>query len=262
MTGMDMTQEQETQHALLIPWGHFAQEIGLIAGLEAVKLSQKVYEHTPQAKVLEFFVALLSGLEHLQDISRAAHPLDKDLAVAEAWGQIGWADYTGVSRTMKSLSWAEVRALVAVLERIGQPFLAQELARMSNLQYDGDLTGLPVSNTSRTYPNAAFGHMSDEIRLGYQAGLVSLQSPTYGRLWLSVEHHAGDTVSCTEAEALVLAAEKRTGQRPKRCTELLEKRIEAFVEERKPAEKRLAAQQAGLEAALNCRNETKTYSDT
>jgi hypothetical protein len=30
----------------------------LIAGLEAVKLSQKVYEHTPQAKVLEFFVAL------------------------------------------------------------------------------------------------------------------------------------------------------------------------------------------------------------
>ena len=82
-----MAQEQETQHALLIPWGHFAQEIGLIAGLEAVKLSQKVYEHTPQAKVLEFFVALLSGLKQLQDISRAAHPLDKDLAVAEAWAR-------------------------------------------------------------------------------------------------------------------------------------------------------------------------------
>ena len=250
-----MAQEQETQHALLIPWGHFAQEIGLIAGLEAVKLSQKVYEHTPQAKVLEFFVALLSGLKQLQDISRAAHPLDKDLAVAEAWGQAGWVDYTGVSRTMKSLSWAEVREVVAVLERVGQPFLAQELARMSNLQYDGDLTGLPVSNTSRTYPNAAFGHMSDEIRLGYQAGLVSLQSPTYGRLWLSVEHHAGDTVSCTEAEALVLAAEMRTGQRPKRRTELLEKRLEAFVEDRKPAEKRFATQQAGLEAALKAKAE-------
>jgi hypothetical protein len=258
---MEMAQEQETQHALLIPWGHFAQEIGLIAGLEAVKLSQKVYEHTPQAKVLEFFVALLSGLRQLQDISLAAHPLDKDLAVAEAWGQAGWADYTGVSRTMKGLSWAEVREVVALLERVGQPFLAQELAQISNLQYDGDLTGLPVSNTSRTYPNAAFGHMSDEIRLGYQAGLVSLQSPTYGRLWISVEHHAGDTVSCTEAEALVLAAEKRTGQRPKRRTELLEKRIEAFVEDRKPAEKRLATQQAGLEAALkaNCVKRKKRW---
>ncbi len=250
-----MAQEQETQHALLIPWGHFAQEIGLVAGLKAVKLSQKVYEHTPQTKVLEFFVALLSGLKQLQDISLAAHPLDKDIAVAQAWGQEGWVDYTGVSRAMKSLSWAEAREVVAVLERVGQPFLVQELARISDLQYDGDLTGLPVSNSSRTYPNAAFGHMSDEIRLGYQAGLVSLQSPTYGRLWISVEHHAGDTVSCTEAEALVLAAEKRTGQRPKRRTELLEKRIEAFVEDRKPAEQRLASQQAGLDAALKAKAE-------
>ena len=57
------------------------------------------------------------------------------------------------------------------------------------LRMDGDLTGIPVSNTSKTYPNAAFGHMDDEIRLGYQAGVVSLESPTYDRLWLSVAHH-------------------------------------------------------------------------
>src|SRR3989304_8848868 len=122
-------------------------------------------------------------------------------------------------------------------------------AQGSRLQYDGDLTGLPVPNASRTYPNAAYGHMSDEIRLGYQAGVVSFQSPTYGRLWLSVEHHAGDTVSCTQAEGLVLAAEKRSGQHPKRRTELLQKRIEAFVKSREPAEKRLSSQQAALAVA-------------
>jgi hypothetical protein len=247
---MDMAQEEETQHALLIPWGYFAREIGLITGMEAVKLNQKVYEHTPQAKVIEFLVAILSGAKHLQDISLAAHPLDKDLAVAVAWGQAGWADYTGISRTLKHLSWAEVQELVAVLERVSQPFLDSETAALRTqgcgLQYDGDLTGLPVSNTSRTYPNAAYGHMSDEIRLGYQAGLVSLQSPTYGRLWLAVEHHAGDTVSCTQAEALVLAAEKRSGQRPKRRTELLQKRIEAFVQSREPAKERLSGQQVAL----------------
>jgi hypothetical protein len=167
---MDMAQEQDTQHALLIPWGYFAGEIGLISGIEAVKLSQKVYEHTPQAKVIEFLAAILSGAKQLQDISLASHPLDKDLAVAEAWRQAGWADYTGVSRTLKHLSWTEVQALVAVLERVSQPFLDGELAVLRSqcrgLQYDGDLTGLPVSNTSRTYPNAAYGHMSDEIRLG------------------------------------------------------------------------------------------------
>jgi hypothetical protein len=216
----------------------------------------------PEKKVIEFLVAILSGAKYLQDISLAAHPLDKDLAVAQAWGQAGWADYTGVSRTMSALSWAEVHEIVSVLERVSQPFLDNELsmlhAQNSWLQYDGDLTGLPVSNTSKTYPNAAYGHMSDEIRLGYQAGVVSLQSPTYGRLWLSVEHHAGDTVSCTQAEAMVLAAERHSRQRPRRRTELLQRRIEAFVQSREPAEKRLESQRAALAAAQSARQETNT----
>lgn len=255
-----MAHEQETQHALLVPWGQFAREIGLLAGLEAIQLKQKVYEHTPQAKVIEFLVAILSGAKYLQDISQAAHPLDKDLAVAAAWGQAGWADYTGVSRTLKALSWAEVHEIVAMLERVSQPFLDSELSMLrsagTRLQYDGDLTGLPVSNTSRTYPHAAYGHMADEIRLGYQAGVVSLQSPTYGRFWLSVEHHAGDTVSCTQAEALVRAAEKRSGQRPRRRTELLQQRIEAHLQSRAPAENRLASQRAALAAAQSAKQET------
>lgn len=58
----------------------------------------------------------------------------------------------------------------------------------------------------RHLPGAAFDHMSDEIRPGYQAALASLQSPTYGWLWLSVTHHPGDTVSATQSEAPVQAA--------------------------------------------------------
>ncbi|HUE98598.1 MAG TPA: hypothetical protein VMN99_05050 [Anaerolineales bacterium] len=81
-----MAQRQNTQHALLIPWGQFAQEIGLLSGIEAIRLNQKAYEHTPQTKVIGFLVAILSGTKYLQDISRAAHPLDKDVAVAAAWG--------------------------------------------------------------------------------------------------------------------------------------------------------------------------------
>jgi hypothetical protein len=56
---MDMAHEQETQHALLVPWGQFAREIGLLSGMEAIQLNQKVYEHTPQANVIEFLVAIL-----------------------------------------------------------------------------------------------------------------------------------------------------------------------------------------------------------
>jgi hypothetical protein len=244
---------QHTQHALLVAWGAFAEHIGLPAKLQSVQLNQKRYRHTPQTKVLEFLTAILAGLQHLQDISLAAHPLDKDQAVAEAWGQPGWADYSGVSRTLSSLSQEEASRIASVLEEVGQPFLAAELEQLRSqgrrLCLDGDLTGLPVSNTSRTYPNAAYGHMNTEVRLGYQAALVSLESPTYGRLWLSVAHHPGDTVSCSQAEAMVLAAERRTGVRPRRRTDLLQGRIRGLEEALAGAAKRLEVQQQAVQTA-------------
>jgi len=255
----------ETQHAFLVAWGRFAQEIGLINRLERVKLKQKTYWHSPQTKVLEFLVATLAGLKHLQDVSQAAHPLDQDPAVAEAWERAGWADYTGVSRTLSALSWEEAHEVVGVLQQVSQPLLEAEIRQViwqeKRLCLDGDLTGIPVSNTSRTYPNAAFGHMNNEIRLGYQAAVVSMGSPTYGRLWLSIAHHPGDTVSCTQAEALVLAAEARTGLRPWRRTEWLSRRLQAFREQLTTLEKQLQAQhQAVMEAqtrlATACQQES------
>jgi len=249
----DEIQVQDTQHAFLVAWGWFAETIGLIQALQDVPLRQKKYTHTPQTKALEFLVAILGGLEHLQDISLAAHPLDMDQAVAGAWGQPGWADYSGVSRTLSSLSWDEARTLAQVLERVDQPLIQSELdvlrSQKQRLRYDGDLTGLPVSSSSRTYPNAAFGHMDDEVRLGYQAAVVSLESPTYRRLWLSAAHHPGDTVSCTQAEALVLAAEARTGLRPRRRTDLLSQRIEAFERQTETTQHRLLIQREGVRKA-------------
>jgi hypothetical protein len=244
---------QHTQHAFLVVWGWFGEHIGLIRRLLAVPLRQKRYHHTPQSKVLEFLVAILAGLKYLQDISLSAHPLDKDPAVAQAWGQAGWADYSGVSRTLSGLSWEEARQLAGALDQISQPYIEAELQLLvsqgQRVCYDGDLTGLPVSNTSRTYPNAAYGHMDDEIRLGYQAALVSLESPTYGRLWLSIAHHPGDTVSCTQAEALVLAAEARTGLRPRRRTQLLRSRIQAFEQQIAQTTERLETQKRLVQRA-------------
>lgn len=248
------TTVSQTQHAFLVAWGRFAQEIGLIEKLEAVPLHQKRREHTPQSKVLEFLVAHLAGLKYLQDISLAAHPLDKDQPVARAWGREKWADYSGVSRTLSSLTWDEAQQLVAVLQEISQPFLEAECERLlasgARLCLDGDLTGIPVSSTSKTYPNAAFGHMDDAIQLGYQAALVTLESPTFGRLWLSVEHHPGNILSCTQAEALVQAAERRLGRRPQRRTALLRQRIEALAPQMAVLEERLNKHQHALEAAV------------
>lgn len=244
---------QLTQHAFLVAWGWFAQEIGLIERFQALQLKQKHYHHAPQTKVLEFLVSILGGAAHLQDISLAAHPLDKDQAVADAWGQPQWADYSGVSRTLSRLTWEEVHQIVQILDEISQKYLDAEFqlirAQGQRVQYDGDLTGLPVSNTSRSYPNAAYGHMDDAIRLGYQAAVNSMESPTYGRLWLSGAHHPGDTVSCTQAEALLLAAEARTGLRPLRRSALLQKRIQAGEQQMSETKKRQATQTQALQKA-------------
>lgn len=252
---------QTTQHAFLVAWGWFAEHLGLIQQLQAVSLKQKHYHHRPQTKVLEFLVAILTGLQHLQDISLAAHPLDKDQAVAQAWGQPAWADYSGVSRTLSGLSWEEVKRIVQVLEQVSHPYLAAELQVLrtpgNRVRLDGDLTGIPVSNTSQTYPHAAFGHMDDDIRLGYQAGVVSLESPTYGRLWLSVAHHPGDTVSCTQAEALVLAAEARLQLRPRRRTELLRQRIRTYEQQVTQTGERLDRQQQAVTQAKQRLAETE-----
>ena len=243
--------ETLTYHAMLVVWGQFAQSIGLIDNIESIPLHQKTVTHSPQGKVLEFLVAILAGLEHLQDLSRSAHPIDQDQAVAKAWQQSGWADYSGVSRTLSGLSQAEAEQIADVLEQITRPILAEEVMRTlqsaRRLTYDGDLTDRPVSNTSTTYPGVAYGHMGDGLQLGYQAAMVSLHSSTYGRLWLSVAPHPGDTVSCTQAEALIRAAEANTGLRPWRRTDLLRERIRALERECQTYQEKAQQSQQALE---------------
>lgn len=245
---------QTTKHALLAAWGEFARQLGLIRRLEALTLRQKRYQHSPHTKILEFLVATLGGLEHLKDISRSAHPLDQDQSMAEAWGQPNWADYSGVSRTLKALSRSEADQIIQVLENTSQIFLTSEvnlaLLFEGRLVYDGDLTGLAVSKSSRTYPGVAFGHMDDQIRLGYQAAVVSFRSPTYERLWLSVDHHPGNLVSASAAQGMIRAAEARTGVRPWRRTDLLAQRVQAVNDYGLTLQQKLVERQQKVSQAL------------
>jgi len=242
-----------THHAMLVAWGQFAQCIDLTAKIEAVPLHQKAVDHTPNRKVLEFLVAILSGLAYLKDISLSAHPLDQDQAVAQAWGQAGWADHSGVSRALSALTMDEAEQIVDILTQVSQPFIDQEvmlaLRDQGKIVYDGDLTGRPVSNSSTTYPNVAYGHMSDAVQLGYQAAMVSFHCPTYGRQWLSAVPHPGSTVACTQAEAMVCTAEAKTGVRPRRRTDLLAQSLaEAEAEQQRWEAKSMQAGQALTQA--------------
>ena len=58
----DAGRAELTSHAMLVPWGLFAQQIGLAKGLWDVPIGQRTRDHTPQDKLIEFFVATLIGL--------------------------------------------------------------------------------------------------------------------------------------------------------------------------------------------------------
>lgn len=233
----------ETDHAMLVVWGQLAHCLGIPQAFADVPMSQKTVIHTPQSKVLEFLVANLAGLPYAKDISKATQPLDQDQAVAKAWGVDGWADYSGVSRTLRTLTEAQGEQYATILDQAIQPWIEQEVQLALNqgpIELDGDLSPRPVSNGSKTYLGAEYGYMSDGLQLGYQAALVSMRSPTYGRLGLSVVRHSGNTVSITQAEALALEAERSLERRPMRRTDLLAQRIQKMELERKKQQAKVA----------------------
>ncbi|MBI4734878.1 MAG: hypothetical protein HY766_02260, partial [candidate division NC10 bacterium] len=222
-----------TDHALLVLLGHYARHLGLIDQLEAVPIDQRTRTHTPQTKLIQLLVGVLGGLDHLQDFNEAARPLVKDRAVIASWGQPAFAHYSGVSRTLEAADEQTLQAVLAVLQRVSQPFLDAEVMAILRqgrpLVVDVDLTGRPVSPTSTTYPDADFGWMDDEVAKGYQAALTSLSGGPCKRLLLSSQRYPGRAQSAACLQAAVRQMEQALELHPRRRTDLVQARLRALA---------------------------------
>lgn len=220
-----------TEHGMLVAMAEFFRQHGLLERLHQVPIQQKTHQFTPQAKLIEFLAGIMSGIEHLQDLTYGPRPLTRDPVVAEAWGLEDFAHYTTVGRTLEACDADTVRATEAAVTAFNQPFVDQavheEIRCGRRLVFDLDLTGQPVSSTSTTYPEAAFGWMNDQVRLGYQLARVCLSPQTGERIGLAGFHHPGDTVSVSGVRELVQAAETQPGVRPRRRPDLVDQRIAA-----------------------------------
>jgi hypothetical protein len=231
MTSLTDWSQPNTEHGLLVAFGQFFQQHGLLQQLLQVPIRQKTRGLTPQAKLIEFLAGIMSGMEYLSDLNDGPRPLVKDATVARAWDQVHWAHYSSISRTLAACDVHTVQAVQHAIEEFSRPFIreaVQEVLRTGvPLVFDLDLMGQPVSSTSTTYPLAAFGWMDDQVRLGYQCARICFSDQQGMRLWLQGFHHPGDTVSATCLQELVRAAEAQTGVRPQRRTDLLRQRIAA-----------------------------------
>lgn len=255
LTALAATDAPVTDHALLVLLGQFAQHLGLVSLLEAVPLAQKKVEHTPQSKLIEFLVGILAGINYLQDLNDAPAPLAHDQAVAQAWGQLAFAHYSGVSRTLAAADHATLQAVRSALSAVSQPFIARELMALLSsqqaLMIDIDLTGRPVSPTSTSYPEAAFGWMDDAVAKGYQSAISSLSGGPSGRLLLASQRYGGQATSADCLQAAVAAVEATLRLRPRRRVELLAAQLDTL-------KRQLAALEHPLEAAQEA-HETARY---
>src|SRR3990172_8926019 len=207
-----------TEHGLLVAFGEFLQQHGMINLLMQVPIPQKTRTYVPQTKLVELLAGIMSGIEYLSDLNDGPHPLAKDTVVGRAWGQPGFAHYSGVSRTLEACDDNTVVAVERALNDFSRPFIDQVvhdlLRRDEPVIYDLDLTGQAVSPTSQTYPGVAFGWMNDGVKLGYQLARVCLSPRDQERVWLAGFHHPGDTVSAACVQDLIRAAETQTQHPP------------------------------------------------
>ena len=253
LSALAQAEQPVTDHALLVLLGRFAQHLGLVQLLEAVPLAQKTVTHAPQAKLIEFLLAVLAGLGHLQELSQAANPIALDQALAQAWGQPAFAHFSGVSRTLAAADADTWQAVCALLAQVSRPFIDREVMAILHspqpLTIDIDLTGRPVSPTSTTYPDAAFGWMDDAVAKGYQSAISSLSGGPSGRLLLASQRYPGKVKSAECLQAAVRAAEAALGIRPRRRVELLAAQLEALHESLTVQQQRLEDASEALDTA-------------
>jgi cell division protein FtsB len=221
----------------LFAWAEFAHEIGLVQKLRQVPMPQKSVVHLPQAKVLTFFLGILTGITHLRDLNEGPHPLAHDAPVLRAWGLASLAHYTGISRTAASLGEDTITAITDVLNEVSQPLIDQEVEALLKEQLplilDLDLAPRRVSNTSTTYPDAQYSWQDDRVGLGYDAALVALTSLHYGRLFLAGFHYPRNPIALPRLQKMIFAAEARLGRRPRRRPEWIKKRLKPIREQMK-----------------------------
>jgi hypothetical protein len=231
-------------HALLVLLGTFAQHLFVIRLLSAVPIEQKTRDHRPQTKLIQFLIGILAGLDYLQDFNAGACPPVADVAVMASWGQAAFTHYSGISRTLAAADATTLQAVIAALQQVSQPFLARDVLQILRsrqpLVVDIDLTGRPVSSTSTTYPDAAFGWMDAAVAKGYQAAICSLSGGPQGRVLLNSQRYGGRAKSAECLHAAVVAVEQTLGLRPRRRTALVQAQLAALHASIQDTEQRLA----------------------
>jgi len=195
----------------LVPTGHYAQKIGLI-GLfkEHLKIRMKTVHHTPAEKIIELFVSMISGCPDVKTVNNRLVP---DKLAAAAWCQKQFADQSQASLVLHRITPENLLQLEEIFQILfDEQSLTRHHPRNEWLIVDVDMTGLPVSPSSKTYEGATFGFMQKEKGKGYKL-TCPYTGGEFGEVFGGL-FDPGSAHCATKLVDLLLLIEKRVGSPP------------------------------------------------
>ncbi|GFP43616.1 hypothetical protein HKBW3C_02746, partial [Candidatus Hakubella thermalkaliphila] len=170
----------------------------------------KTVHHTPVDKVIELFVSMIAGCPDVKTLNNRLVP---DRLAAAAWCQKGFADQSQVSEVLHRITPENLLQLEEIFHKLlSQQGLARRHPVNEWLVVDVDMTGLPVSPTSKTYEGAAFRFMQKGTGKGYKLTCAYTGGELGEVLGGLVD--PGSAHCATRLIDLLLLIEKRVGSPP------------------------------------------------
>jgi hypothetical protein len=187
-----VSKETQTAFGPLCLLGHYLGREGVLEPLSGVQVAQKSIKHSPQEKLIDALVGILSGCRALYEINVRVRP---DAPLREAFGRDRCADQSTIQRTLNAFTQENVcqlrEAVEAIQSRLCRVFSHDYFAAQGGmLILEVDLTGLKASESSE---GSTKGYFSGE-RNATGRQLVRVSARNYGELVFQ-KLYPGNTLS-------------------------------------------------------------------
>ena len=112
----DKVREQITAKAGLVGLGLKVRELGILQTLEKeVKIAQKTVKYTPQEKLTDALIAILSGAKGLVEVNKRVR---SDAVLQAAFGRAGCAEQSVVQDTLDACTASSVKQMQVAVDSI------------------------------------------------------------------------------------------------------------------------------------------------
>ena len=200
-----VSSKTQTAFGPLCLLGHHLTREGVLEPLSQVQIAQKSVKHSPQQKLIDALMGILSGCKALYEIDVRLRP---DVPLSRAFGRERVADQSTVQRTLNAFTEENVAQLRRAVEEIGRSqwaVFSHDFER-EMLTLEVDLTGLRASKSSE---GSTKGYFSAE-RNATGRQLVRVSTPNYGEI-LFEKLYPGNTLSCEVLKESISEVERILG---------------------------------------------------